>query len=320
MLTYTAVGDWRPMRGMRLLGDDESRAEHLIAVVRAFLATSALLMASFESTTPAGYASPAFSVLIAYVVFAAMVALLTRTFVVASVARTAAFVCDVSSAIVLTSLTNGPASPFFPFLVFVPMSAAYRWGAHETLVTSGVVVGALFAEAVAVGGSTPLSLGLLDGDFDASHAITRGLYVAAAGLVLAMLAQSEKQRRSEAAAIASIVGRADTPAGLDGTLESVLGSVLRTFGADRALLAMTHAPTARVFLWDAAPATGTGEPIVMSSELEPEQREAYFFEVPGPSWHALRFRSSDWFDLLAFDADGNRLPTHAFTLPASLLA
>lgn len=306
---------WAP-----LAGDDDSRSEGLIAIARAVLSSSALVIVWFEPTEPAVYAAGAHTLLVVYAAFAALVLLMRTRIGSAQRARVVVLTCDLSVAVLLTSLTRGPASPFFVFLMFAVLSAACRWGSRETLLTTAAVVGAVAVEAVLVGTSTPMSIGLLHGDFDFGRPVARVIYVAIAGLLLAALAEKEKQRRKEVSTIASIMEQAGTAAGPHGTLEAVLGVVVRAFDADRALLVLKQTPTERVFLWDAASVSGTSEAVVASSELDDEQRACYFFDAPGPIWHASRFRASDWFDLLALDADGNRLPTGAFTLPAALLA
>jgi signal transduction histidine kinase len=300
--------------------DDDSRSECLIAIARAALSSSALLIVWFEPTEPARYAASALALLSVYAAFAVLMVLPIGSLPRSSPRmRVALLTCDLSFGVALTLLTRGPASPFFAFLMFAVLSAACRSGSLETLIASGVVICSLAAEAVLVGTSTPLSIGLLDGDFEPSRPIVRAIYVVIAGLLLATLAENEKQRRKEASAIASIMEQAGSGAGLEGTLEAVLGVVLRAFAADRALLVLNQTSTGRAFLWDAASVAGASDALVASCELDHEQRASYVFDVPGPVWHASRFRASDWFDLLALDAAGNRLPAVPFTLPAALL-
>jgi signal transduction histidine kinase len=309
-------GFWTPW-----LVDDDARAEFVVAITRVVLASSALVAVWFEPTLPAAYAGITRSLLAAYAGLGGLLLVWMHARAgVASSAGGAFLVFDLSAAMVLTVVTRGPASPFFPFLMFAVLSAAYRWGARETLMTAAVAIAGTVSEAVLVGTATPLSLGVVDGDFDVSRLILRVGYLATAGLLLAALAERENARRKEAATIAAIIDQAGTPAGLNGTLEAVLGVILGSFGADRALLALKHASTDRVFLWDAAPQPGTPLAIVAASELERKHRDAYLFDAPGPSWHAERFRASDWFDLLALDLQGRRLPAVAFTLPSALLA
>ncbi len=290
-------------------------------MARVALSSSVLLIVWFESFQPLAYAGLARVLLAIYTAFAALMLLL-----MAAVPRTAQWArviilaCDLSFAIALTLLTRGPASPFFSFLIFAVLSAACRWGARETLVTTAIVVCVIGVETVLVGTSTPLSIGLLEGTFDPGRVIVGVMYVGIAGLLLAALAENEKQRRKEVSTIGSLLEQAGNSTGLEGTLEAVLGMVLRAFAADRAVLVLKQTSTDRAFFWNATSASGANDAVVTSSELDDEQRACYFFDVPGPIWHAARFRGSDWFDLLALDANGNRLPTGAFSLPPDLLA
>jgi signal transduction histidine kinase len=320
MLKFASEHRLRPGRAISLLIDDDARAAGLVAVARLLFASYALLTVWLAPTQPADYAAHALSLLLTYAAFAVLAVPLAIAPRTTSSTPIVHLGVDLGFAVAVTALTNGPSSPLFPLLLFGPLSAACRWGALGTLAASGVAAAAVLAETVAVGDRTPLSLGLLYGDFDVAAAMTRGAYIVAAGAFLAVIAEAEKARRQDAAAIASIVNRAGSPAGLEGAVESTLGVMLGAFGARRAVLAMKHVTADRVFLWDAVLANDSGSPIVSSSELVGSERDSYFFDAPGTSWHASRFRSSDWFDLLAFDADGNRLPTRAFTLPSSLLA
>ena len=301
--------------------EDGARSEWLIAIARAALASSALLIVWFESTAPATYAPLALATLAVYAAFAALVLLpLAAIERIPQWARPAMLVTDLSFAVALTLLTRGPASPFLAFLLFAVLSAACRWGSRETLITTAVVVAVITVETLLVGTATPLSIGLFDGDFDLGRPVVAVIYVGILGLLLAALADNEQQRRKEVSTIASLLEQAGTAAGTAGTLEAVLGVVQRAFAAERALLVLTQTSTARAFLWHASPACGAGDVVVTSSELDDDQRACYFFDVPGPIWHASRFRASDWFDLFALDAAGNRLATGAFTLPAVLLS
>jgi signal transduction histidine kinase len=290
---------------------DVFRSECVIAIARGVLSSSVLLVLWLDPTEPAIYARLAYSLLCIYTVFAAIVLVCMRTSVSTGLRVPAILLaCDLGFAIGLTLLTRGPDSPFFPFLILVILSAADRWGSRETLVTTATVVGALVVEALAFG----------IGRVDLNGPIVRVAYVLIAGLTLAWLAEKEKQRRQEAWTLASIVGQSHGADRSAGTLEAVLGNVLRAFGADRTLVVLKETSTGQVFLWDAACVFGARDAVIVSSEFDDQRRGSYLFDVPGQSWHAIRFRAGDWFDLLALDALGTRLPTGPFTLPPSFLA
>jgi signal transduction histidine kinase len=304
------------------VSDEDSRSESVIAIARVILSSSALLIVWFEPTDPAEHAGRVHALLVIYTVFAVFALLLLMCTCIATSrwARMVVLTCDLLFAILLTSLTRGPASPFFAFLMFGVLSAACRWGAQETLVTTAAVVCALGVEAVLVSTTTPWSIRVREGDLGLSRSLVRSVYVVIAGMLLAALAEKEKQRRREIATITSMVDQAGTAAGPDGTLEAVLGVMLRAFGSARAVLALKQTLTDRVFLWNAVAARDTSDAIVTSSELGDEQVAGYLFPLPGHVWHAARARTRTWFDLLSLDADGSRLPSAVVTLPPALFA
>jgi signal transduction histidine kinase len=305
------------------MGHDEARSRYLVASARVLVASCALLMVWTQPTEPAVFGARVQSLLAVYTVFATVVLMITRVRAAVSAGpRFMMLTCDLSFGIVVTLMTSGPMSPLFPFLMFPIVSVAYSSGWQATLITTAVVVAALGLEAVLVGAANPLSIGVLEGDVNLSQVVIRLMYLVIGGAVLAALAEKEQRRRDEASTIGAIMEQASSAGEgrLDGTLETALGVVLRVFTADRAVLVMKQVSTGRLFLWDVTPGLGSQAAVVTSSELDDEQSEWYFFEVPGTSWHALRIRTTEWFDLLALDPQGGRLPTGAFTLPPALLA
>jgi signal transduction histidine kinase len=226
---------------------------------------------------------------------------------------------DVGFGGLLTLATGGPGSLLFPFLLFPLLSIAHRSVWRETLATTAAIVGVLGVQALLVGTSPP-SIGLLQGNFVSGQLITRLFYVAVTGLLLAALAAKDQRRRAQAATIGAVMDQAGTAAGLEGMLEAVLGIVIDTFAAERAVLVLRRPATNQVFLWNAAPRPDARYAVITSSEIDEEESQSYLFDVPGARWHALRLRAADWFDLVAVDNAGRRLPTRAFTFPAAFLA
>ena len=112
----------------------------------------------------------------------------------------------------LTTFTNGENSPFFVFLIFVLVSAAYRWRFRETLVT-GIPLGVLFLD---------------QGRYDLNGFIWLSAYLLV-GLVLGYLIQAEKRFRAET----SLFERARIARELhDGVVQSLTGLALH-FEAER---------------------------------------------------------------------------------------
>ena len=58
--------------------------------------------------------------------------------------------CDLGWAAAITSYTEAPTSVFSVFFIFVLVSAAYRWGLRETLLTGAAITAVLLGQVVAV--------------------------------------------------------------------------------------------------------------------------------------------------------------------------
>jgi len=129
----------------------------VIALGRLLLATSFLGAIAVDISQPAQAPVETFGLLIAYLVFSALVAAATwdNWWLDAKLAGPTHAV-DIGLFTVLVLLTEGYTSPFFVFFVFVLLSAAIRWGWRETALTAILLiilylVAGLFAAHSAVG-------------------------------------------------------------------------------------------------------------------------------------------------------------------------
>ena len=109
----------------------------VIALGRLLLAVSFLGAIAVDISQPAQAPTQTFTLLIAYVVFAAGIAAATwnNWWLDAKLAGPAHAV-DIGLFTVLVLLTEGYTSPFFVFFVFVLLAAAIRWGWRETTLTA----------------------------------------------------------------------------------------------------------------------------------------------------------------------------------------
>jgi signal transduction histidine kinase len=109
----------------------------VIALGRLLLAVSFLGAIAVDISQPAQSPVETFGLLIAYVVFAAAIAVATwnNWWLDAKLAGPAHAV-DIGLFTVLVLLTEGYTSPFFVFFVFVLLAAAIRWGWRETALTA----------------------------------------------------------------------------------------------------------------------------------------------------------------------------------------
>src|SRR3989441_541924 len=269
--------------------DQKRRAERALAVARAFIAVCALAAITLSPVSGEPHRQISYSILAGYVVFAfGVVVLLGVTPTRWKVSALAMHVVDLSVAGGVTFFSSGTSSPFFVLFLFTLLAAAYRWGFAETLATAGAAVSLLVVEAVLLA----LMPDVLQGSFEPDRLIMRLTYVVLAAVLTGYLAQSEKQFRGEATAIAAILSRADARAGLKPTMTAVFDSLLQLFGAKRALLVVRENSSNQVFLWEANRSGAGTTAAIHFANLEPNNLATYMFAPEAAAWHAVRLRAS----------------------------
>src|SRR2546430_14733073 len=91
--------------------------------------------------------------------------------------------------------------------------------------------------------------GLIGTQFDANGLIMRAVYLAIFGFLIGYLAESEKQRRTEALSISRLSAMARVDAGLKGALQAALPERLKPFRGRTLLLLTSETETNRTYLW-----------------------------------------------------------------------
>jgi signal transduction histidine kinase len=272
--------------------DEIGATERSVSLLRVFLAVAGLIAITVDPTQPALYTGVAYEILVSYVVMA-VAFLLSGTFVVAPRPfAIATHGVDVGVAAAVMLCTEGRDSPFFVFLTFPLLVAAYRWGLRETLVTAATALLFLAASSMLVDSSLPVSSGAF-ATFSVDRLIMRSTYVVIASVLVGYLAEKEKQRRREAVALGELIARTHADAGLGGTLQALLGSLAQLFHAPRALLAVQETKSGRLFLLSAEGGYGGRPAMLTSTEIEKWRRATYWFEMPGDScFGALPLKSN----------------------------
>ena len=298
---------------------DALRSERSIAAARTFLAIAGLIAIRLDPTQPASYAPLTYLVLCVYtgVAVSALVAIrVNRRPPPGFGLWTHAM--DISVAAVVTLTTEGPNSPFFVFLGFPLLAAAFRWGLAETVISAVVAVVVVSAEAVILDSTFPLSSGMMQGQFTINRLIMRSTYLVIGGLLVGYLADEEKRRRREAAVIAHLIGKARTEAGIGGTAHTLVASVARLFKANRALLVLQGA-SGRVFLVSAELPRSAGNPAIASTELDVDTTGIYLFDTPGDCCYGVVAPDRQSLAIVAVDARGVRLPERNWQPPTAFL-
>ncbi len=293
--------------------DEQLRVERILASGRVFLACAALVAISLDSTEPARYANVAYTLLIGYAIYSfAVVGLMNRASTVADKVPWI-HALDLLVPAVITLFTEGPNSAFFLFFVFVLTAAAFRWGLMETFGTSVAVVTIIIVEAAVLSVGHPIG-SWVEGEYEVNRLVIRASYLILLGILLGFLAEEDKQLRAEARFISRVAGLARVESGMRGTLQGILGEIMRLYRAPRSVAILKQSGSGRVFLWHCEAATA-GRASIGFSEVSPEERGRYAGLLPADGLYCQR--GSEW-KTWAIAADGKRVRTAEDWTPAAL--
>lgn len=215
---------------MDTLYSPQSRAERFIAAGRVVLAASSLFAVWLDPTEPAKYARVAYSLLVAYVVYSAFIALLVwRSENPGGRQRLVTHAFDLAFFSLFIYFTAGPASPFTAYFVFSMICATLRWQWRGVLWTALASIAAYlgvavyFAEALATPGAESYRL------------IIRVVYLGVIAVLLGYLGAHEERTRQEISRLAS--WQQPVPQRLQPAIRSLLEQAARVLGAPQVLLA-----------------------------------------------------------------------------------
>jgi len=308
------------LHAYRDLGRHTPRVERVLAVGRAFLATTGLAAIYLDPTEPARFATLMYGLLTAYALYSLAILVADRRGrrVTTRLAR-GLHAVDILWASALTFFSEGPLSPFFLFFLFVLLAAAYRWGFRATLATAAVTTG-IFLVQTAVAAMGPWSsTWFATTSFDLNLIITRVAYLLLTGFLLGYLADQEKQIRAEMAATTDAMRRPALEHGLGGSVSTIARLLLRMFQAGGVDVVIHEHESSRTLLWHVERADGEGAVVpVRRLELDQASRAAWLFEAPSRSFHAVQPRPDGSAVARAADPEQWGVVPVQLTLPSGL--
>jgi hypothetical protein len=257
--------------------------ERLIAFARVLLAITSFVAIYIDPTEPARFSTIVYVLLVTYVVESVAIAIALATARrLPPLAAGAVHVADLAWFGILTWLTGATSSPLWPFVIYVLVAAAYRWGFAGTVTTTAVGCAVLFAEAIWQASSTGLDPSLR---LEVNRFIVRTSYTANAGVLLAGLAAYQKQLQLESATVSRLLTRLGSETGIHAALELATRDLLHTFGAKGIVVAVRETETGRSFAWVLTATDGHG---LRRLRLNARVGERYLFD--GPAAFALKHR------------------------------
>jgi signal transduction histidine kinase len=317
------MGSFPSLRRQWIAASESQRIERILAATRALLALASLFVIWIDPTEPRQYSTAVYGLLALFVFEAVGVLALVRTQRTSSPTfRLAVHSIDVLWPALIAIFTAGPNSPFYLFYTFVLLEAAYRWGLQATLLTALISTGLFMSQSfftLAKGLTFP---GLFRGAYDLNSFVMRGVYLLIMGYLLGYLGEEEKQLREENAAIARVMTKARTEAGVRGTLEAVFEEILRLFRTNRGALAVLDHNSGRAYVWNVEQEELGRKVSLSTRELRPQEGEKSLFETPGHVWYARRNPKSpdpDKYEVYALDDDGRRLFDEIWSPPSAVV-
>jgi signal transduction histidine kinase len=208
----------------------QSRAERLIAAGRVILAVSSLFAVWLDPAEPAKYADIAYSLLAAYVVYAAVISLLVwRSDAPSHRLALITHAFDLIFFSLSIHFTWGSASPFTAYFVFALVCATLRWQWRGTLWT------ALVSLAMFLGVGLWVAEVVDDPGFKVYPVIVRSVYLVVMAVLLGYLGFHQEHTRREMALLAD--WPQDVPRQIEALVEGLLEHAAQALGAPRVLLA-----------------------------------------------------------------------------------
>ena len=252
-----------------------SRAERVIAGGRVVLAVCSLLAIWIDPSAPAIYAESAFTLLVAYFIFALVIfALVWLPITVPGPWPLGTHVLDLAMFTLLIFFTEGPTSPFFVYFIFSIMCATLRWGWAGTFWTATIAI------------SIFLALGLYatrvlqDPAFELHRFTIRAVYLTVVAALVGYMGAHQRRAYRELEALAGwpqdVVGERQA------LLRDALARVAEVLRAPRVVLIweQPEEPSTNVVVWHKDAFEWTREPPGVYGAVDDD---------PGPAIKTLAF-------------------------------
>jgi signal transduction histidine kinase len=288
---------------VRLPNSERIEVERGLAVARALLAGASLLAVIIAPTRPAGNASLALALLVAYAAhgLALFVIVALRTELSPRVVLLI-HAADVLWLVLISLFTNGPNSPFVLYFSFPLLAAAFRWGMIQALATTLTVISLMGLEAAWFTGR---SSDWIAPGFNVNAFILSGAFLVVFGALAGYLAEAEKRGRGQALSIGQVSSKARVEIGLKASLQATLQELLAVFNGRKLLMVASEGDPPRAYLWRLEVLNGPGDVVFTGQQVDAAENPIYLFGMPEESVGAA-WRSDNMISTVAIDKEGVR--------------
>jgi len=222
------------------------------------------------------------NLIIAYNVYALLVAVLIGVMQPRPTFGALLHVGDILWAVAITTGVKSLASTPSVFNLFVLVSAGYRWGLAETLLTGVTTAGLNVLAATVVMARTDA---LMSMPLIRNPLVTESLYLIGLAWMIGYLADEQNRARAHAAATTRVLAAVDFAGGMRASLQRVMTILLTTFRATQVVMLFEESVSGRVYRWSVTDV----DTQVRLDDLPASDQEGWLFPV-SPSARAWRLR------------------------------
>jgi signal transduction histidine kinase len=228
-----------------------SRTEKIIAFCRMILAVATFAVVVVDPKLPSVRSDLGYVVLVAYVVYSALLFLLVRReYLRQELVAPYSTAADIAWTTLITLSTEGGTSPFFLLHVFVISSVSVRWGFRATMLVAMVLATlypAVFYVATHGMGS--------DVGFRRIH-LFRPVYLLTLAYLIGYLGEHERRSKRKLSFMLELPAafRRNRPPGR--ALSRLMRRTMDHFAADRTVLVLRDPESGRYVTWDVARRAG----------------------------------------------------------------
>ncbi len=246
---------------------ERSRVETVLGALRSVLAVLALVAFSMETPEPAKFTHLVYILLVIWVAHSLAIFAYVSNRPVTPLFLRVLHAGDIIWPTLITAFSHGSSSPFVPMYSFAMISAGFRWGFPEALLTS--LAGGIVLEIEAL-----FLRGTAWGEFESNRVLMRSAYLLVIGYLIGTLGENEKERRAESAVVTRLLHSARTEHSMTAVLQIVFEEFFSLFGGSRIFLVAQDLSTDQVYLWQMPPPE-EGDTRPYSKEIVSDDRLVY---------------------------------------------
>lgn len=213
---------------------------------------------------------------------------------------------DLAFPALLCLFADEPTRPFYVLFLFAIIAAAFRWGFVETIATALVSIACLLFQALVLAHGPSVLRAALFSSADTPRLVLRCVFLLMAGVLVGLLAETEKQLRGEIEFSNHVLLVAQIGSRFSTVLQDVLTEIGKVFQGEGVLEIVAQGSSGRIFRWEIP---SLANPKIKRSEVAPPDRRYQL--MPGyPHTFYMHKNGNGGAAITALNEDGQRVNAH----------